>query len=66
MRPFIVISSSIITLDFRDFINNFENPPVIITGGYSKLFTNSLKSKVIIDKDITIKGLIRTIKLIDF
>lgn len=39
---------------------------VIITGGYSKLFTNSLKSKVIIDKDITIKGLIRTIKLIDF
>ena len=39
---------------------------VIITGGYSKLFTNSLKSKVIIDKDITIKGLIRTIRLIDF
>jgi hypothetical protein len=30
------------------------------------LFTNSLRSKVIIDKDITIKGLIRTIKLIDF
>jgi hypothetical protein len=30
------------------------------------LFTNSLKSKVIIDKDITIKGLIRTIRLIDF
>ena len=39
---------------------------VIITGGFSKLFTNSLKSKVIIDKDITIKGLIRTVKLIDF
>ena len=30
------------------------------------MFTNSLKSKVVIDKDITIKGLIRTVKLIDF
>jgi hypothetical protein len=30
------------------------------------LFINSLKSKVIIDKDITIKGLIRTVKLINF
>ena len=39
---------------------------VIITGGFSNLFINSLKSKVIIDKDITIKGLIRTVKLIDF
>ena len=39
---------------------------VIITGGFSKLFTNSLRSKVIIDKDITIKGLIRTIRLVDF
>ena len=39
---------------------------VIITGGFSNLFINSLKSKVIIDKDITIKGLIRAVKLIDF
>ena len=39
---------------------------VIITGGFSKLFTNSLRSKVIIDKDITIKGLIRTVRLNDF
>jgi len=39
---------------------------IIITGGFSKLFINSLKSKVIIDKDITIKGLIRTVKLINF
>jgi type III pantothenate kinase len=39
---------------------------IIITGGFSKFFTNSLKSKVLIDKDITIKGLIRTVKLIDF
>jgi len=39
---------------------------IIITGGFSKFFTNSLKSKVLFDKDITIKGLIRTVKLIDF
>ena len=39
---------------------------IIITGGFSKLFIKSLKSKVIIDEDITIKGLIRTVKLINF
>ena len=39
---------------------------VIITGGFSKLFCKSLKSKVVIDKDITIKGLIRTARLFNF
>ncbi len=39
---------------------------VIITGGYSELFVKSLKSKVVIDKDITVKGLIRAVKLIKF
>jgi len=39
---------------------------VVITGGFSNLFFRSLKSKVIIDKDITINGLIKTIKLINF
>ena len=37
---------------------------VIITGGFSKLIKNPLKTKVIIDKDITIKGLIKILKLI--
>ena len=38
----------------------------IITGGFSSLFEKKLKSKVSIDKDITIKGLIKTTKLINF
>ena len=54
---------NIVDLISKETKKNFK---VIITGGFSKLFTNSLKSKVIIDKDITIKGLIRTIRLIDF
>lgn len=36
---------------------------IIITGGFSSLFVKSLKSKVVIDKDITIKGLITAAKL---
>ena len=39
MSPFIVISLSIITLDFREFINNFENPPVIIILNFSFIKT---------------------------
>jgi len=39
---------------------------IIITGGYSNLFLRALKSKVTIDKDITIKGLIRAAKLFNF
>ena len=36
---------------------------IIITGGFSSLFVKSLRSKVIIDKDITLKGLIKSAKL---
>ena len=39
---------------------------IIITGGFSSLFKNTLKTKVIIDKDITIKGLIKTAKFFNF
>ena len=39
---------------------------IIITGGFSSLFSKNLKSKVVIDKDITIKGLIRTARLFNF
>ncbi len=35
---------------------------IIITGGYSKLFYNHLGNKVIYDKDITIKGLLKILK----
>jgi len=38
---------------------------LIVTGGLSDLFKKSIKSKVIQNKDITIKGLIKISKLID-
>ena len=37
---------------------------LVITGGFSDLFKNSIKTKVIQNKDITIKGLIKISKLI--
>ncbi len=37
---------------------------IIITGGYSKLFKNSMKIQTIHDSDITINGLIKASKLI--
>jgi type III pantothenate kinase len=37
---------------------------IIITGGFSDLFKKSIKKKVILDKDITINGLIRATHLI--
>jgi type III pantothenate kinase len=38
---------------------------IIITGGFSKLFKNSIKEKVKLNKDITIKGLIKSFNLIN-
>ena len=37
---------------------------VILTGGFSHLFVKSIKQKVVIDKDITIKGLLKITKLL--
>jgi len=37
---------------------------IIITGGFSDLFKNSINTKVTLNKDITIKGLIKTTDLI--
>ena len=37
---------------------------IIITGGFSNLFKNSINTKVILNKDITIKGLIKATTLI--
>jgi len=36
---------------------------IILTGGFSSLFINSLQFKATIDKDITLKGLIKSAKL---
>ena len=38
---------------------------VVITGGFSDLFKNSIKTKVIENKDITVKGLIKISKLLN-
>ena len=38
---------------------------IIITGGFSNLFKNSINTKVILNKDITIKGLIKASRLIN-
>ena len=37
---------------------------LVLTGGFSNLFKNSIKSKTILNKNITIKGLIKISKLI--
>jgi len=37
---------------------------IIITGGFSELFTKSINTKVILNKDITVKGLIKATALI--
>ena len=37
---------------------------LILTGGYSHLFIKSIRNKAIIDKDITIKGLLKITKLL--
>ena len=37
---------------------------VIITGGFSSLFKNPIKTTVVVDKDITLKGLTKILKLI--
>ena len=37
---------------------------LVLTGGYSHLFINSIKQKARIDKDITIKGLLKIAKLL--
>ena len=37
---------------------------IVITGGFSDLFKNSIKTKLILNKNITIKGLIKISKLI--
>jgi len=37
---------------------------LVITGGFSDLFKNSIKTKLIQNKDITAKGLIKISKLI--
>ena len=57
---YIGLINNIIELIEKETKKSFK---IIITGGFSGLFAKSLKSKVIIDKDITLKGLIKLAKL---
>ena len=44
--------------------NTKKKYKLILTGGYSHLFIKSIKQRAIIDKDITIKGLLKVIKIL--
>ena len=41
-----------------------KNYKVFLTGGFSHLFAKSIKQKVVIDKDITVKGILKICKLL--
>ena len=58
---YIGLIDNIINLIKRETKNSFK---LVITGGYSDLFKKSLKIKVIHNRDITIKGLIKIARLI--
>ena len=58
---YIGLIDNIVNLIKKETKKSFK---IIITGGFSKLFKNSTKTKVILNKDITINGLIRAISLI--
>ena len=60
---YVGLINNIIELIKKETKKSFK---IIITGGFSKLFANSLRFKVIIDKDITLKGLIKMAKLLNF
>ena len=58
---YIGLIDNIINLIKKENRKSFK---LVITGGFSNLFKESLKTKVIQDKDITIRGLIKIAKLI--
>ena len=58
---YIGLIDNIINLIMKESKKTFK---LVITGGYSKLFKGSLKTKVIHNEDITLKGLIKISKLI--
>ena len=60
---YIGLINNIIELIKKETKKSFK---IIITGGFSSLFVNSLRFKVTIDKDITLKGLIKSAKLFNF
>jgi len=60
---YVGLINNIIELIKKETKKSFK---IIITGGFSSLFINSLQFKATIDKDITLKGLIKSAKLFNF
>ena len=60
---YVGLINNIIELIHKETKKTFK---IIITGGFSTLFINSLRFKVSIDKDITLKGLIKIAKLLNY
>ena len=60
---YVGLINNIIELIKKETKKSFK---IIITGGFSKLFANSLRFKFTIDKDITLKGLIKLAKMFNF
>jgi type III pantothenate kinase len=58
---YIGLIDNIVNLIKKETKKSFK---IIITGGFSNLFKNSIKTKVIFNKDITINGLIKVSNLI--
>jgi len=58
---YIGLIDNIVNLIKKETNKSFK---IIITGGFSNLFKNSIKAKVILNKDITVKGLIKATTLI--
>ena len=58
---YVGLIDNIINLIKKETRKSFK---VIITGGFSGLLKNSIKTKVIEDEDITLKGLIKILELI--
>ena len=58
---YIGLIDNIVNLIKKETKKSFK---IIITGGFSDLFKNSIKTKAALDKDITIKGLIKATTII--
>ena len=58
---YVGLIDNIINLIKKETKKSFK---VIITGGFSKLIKNPIKTKVFEDKNITLNGLIKTLELI--
>tara|TARA_B100001123_G_C15283156_1_gene1014697 strand:- start:1210 stop:1959 length:750 start_codon:yes stop_codon:yes gene_type:complete len=60
---YIGLINNIVELIKKETKKSFK---IIITGGHANLFKRNLKSKVVTDKEITLKGLIRVAKLFNY